>query len=434
MSRSGPRQGDEITTSHRGRWQRLFPVLALAGVVILLSGCGPAVEQPFSTISPQTEKADDIQNLYKIIFWAALIVFIAVQIAIGYTALRFRKRGEERPEQVHGSRKLEIAWTVIPAVILLVLFIPTAQVIFKHAAAAEVEDAFRVNVIGKQWWWEIEYPDIPANPDDEAAGPVVTANEVILPQGANVVFHLDSNNVIHSFWVPQLSGKEDVIPGHDNRVQFVAEKVGDYYGECAEFCGASHAWMRFKVKIVPQEEFDAWVNAWRSPPTTDANPETADVVEAPPSFGACLACHRVSGTNATIAGQGMPAISGYLQEPLDTDEADEDAAEDAETDASAYEVVAGPGPNLTLLACRDTIGAGILENNAQNLELWLKHTDEVKEGVYMPNYYEQGTINDEQVAELVAYLESLKPAEGCPDEGLLVGGEVDPAPLEAMDP
>jgi cytochrome c oxidase subunit 2 len=380
-------------------------MLALVGVVILLAGCGPDPGQPYSTISPQTEKADDIQTLYKITFWAALIVFIGVQVAIGYTALRFRRRGEERPEQVHGSRKLEIAWTIIPAIILLVLFIPNAQVIFKHAAqAANAENAIHVDVLGKQWWWEFSYRDIPANPDDPEMGSLVTANEVLLPVGANVVFHMTSNNVIHSFWVPQLSGKVDVIPGHDNPMQFVASRPGDYFGECAEFCGGSHAWMRFKVKVVPQENFDAWVAAWRSPPTVDGNPETADVVEAPPAFGACLACHRISGTNAQIAQQGIGS--------------------------NPFGV--GAGPNLTLMACRDTIGAGILENTPQNMETWLKHTDEVKEGVYMPNYYKQG-LTDEQIAELVTYLEDLKPAEGCPDEGLLVGGELDPLGIQAQD-
>jgi cytochrome c oxidase subunit 2 len=405
MSRLGPRQEDETSTPRRGRWSRLAPVLILAGMAVLLTGCGAAVDQPFTTITPQTGKADDIQNLYKITFWAALVVFVGVQVAIGYTALRFRRRGDERPEQVHGSRKLEIAWTVIPAVILLVLFIPTAQVIFKHAAAAEVEDAFRVNVLGKQWWWEISYPDIPADPNNAEAGPLVTANEVILPVGANVVFSLQSNNVIHSFWVPQLSGKLDVIPGHDNLLQFVAEKPGDYWGECAEFCGGSHAWMRFKVKVVPQEDFDAWVGAWRTPPATDGNPETADVVEAPPAFGACLACHRISGTNAQVAQQGIGS-DPYGQ---------------------------GAGPNLTLFACRDTIGAGILKNTPENMETWLKHTDEVKEGVYMPNYYKQG-LSDEQIAELVQYLESLEPAGGCPEAGLPVGGEIPPAPVEAAAP
>ena len=313
MIRFGPRQEAETSSSRsRHRWSRLVPMLALVGVVVLLSGCGSEVVQPYSHITPQTDKAEDIQTLYKITFWAALIVFIGVQTAILYTALRFRRRNEDRPEQVHGSRKLEIAWTIIPAVILLVLFIPNAQVIFKHAAAEQGPDKFDVDVIGKQWWWEFRYRDIPADPNNPDAGPLVTANEVLLPVGADVVFHVTSNNVIHSFWVPQLSGKVDVIPGHDNPMQFVASTPGDYFGECAEFCGAAHAWMRFKVKIVPEENFDAWVNAWRTPPAIDANAETADVMEAPPAFGACLACHNITGTNARIAQQGMAVNSGYL--------------------------------------------------------------------------------------------------------------------------
>ncbi len=431
MIRFGPRQVDETATSRSHRhWSRLVPLLALVGVV-LLSGCGSEVVQPYSHITPQTGKTEDIQTLYKITFWAALIVFIGVQAAILYTALRFRRRNEERPEQVHGSRKLEIAWTIIPAVILLVLFIPNAQVIFKHAAAEQGPDKFDVDVIGKQWWWEFRYRDIPADPNNPDAGPLVTANEVLIPVDADVVFHVTSNNVIHSFWVPQLSGKVDVIPGHDNPMQFVASTPGDYYGECAEFCGSAHAWMRFKVKVVPEENFDAWVTAWRSPPATDANPETADVVEVPPAFGACLACHRVNGTNAVVALEGMPGLSGYVQGANETIGV---SAEDQESDATGSEIVPGPGPNLTLLACRDTIAAGLLENTPENLERWLKQTDEVKEGVYMPNYYEQGAINDEQVAELVTYLESLKPADGCPDEGLLVGGKVPRAEVEATDP
>lgn len=425
MSRLGPRQEDG-TARPRARGSRLIPVLVLAAVVVLLSGCGPEVTQPFTSVTPQTEKADDIQNLYKITFWASLIVFIGVQAAIGYTALRFRRRNEDRPEQVHGSRKLEIAWTIIPAVILLVLFIPTAQTIFDHAndevMAVASPDSFQIEVTGRQWWWEISYPNIPANPDDPESEPIVTANEVLVPVGANVVFTLLSNNVIHSFWVPQLSGKMDIMPGHDNKLQFIAERPGVYWGECAEFCGGSHAWMRFKVKVVPQEDFDAWVAAWRTPPPVEdarPDPENPDVVDAPQAFGACIACHRVSGTNAASAPQGIDAIPGYV----------ESGTGQPSIDASTR----GFGPNLTLLACRDTIGAGILENTPENMETWLKRTDEVKEGVYMPNYYKQG-LTDEQIAEIVAYLGNLRPADGCPGADLLVGGEVPPPVVEALDP
>jgi cytochrome c oxidase subunit 2 len=362
-----------------------FAALAVM-VALVLAGCGE--QQPFTTITPQTDKASEIQWLYTIVFWASLVVFIAVQFGIVYVVLRFRRRSNQRPEQVHGNTRLEIAWTIIPAVILLVIYIPTARVIFDHAAAEDEAD-FVVNVYGKQWWWEFDYPEIPADPDNPDAGNLVTANEVRIPEGANVVFNLQSNNVIHSFWVPQLSGKLDVMPGHRNQLQFTANTVGEYFGECAEFCGAAHAWMRFKVLVVPEGEFDAWVEAWRTPPSYDADPDDeAGVAQVPPAFGVCLACHQINGTNATIAPQGF----GTNPVP-DT---------------------GNPGPNLTLLACRDTIGAGILVNNEENLRRWLTHTDEVKQGVYMPNYYAAGQLSDEQVDELVEYLMSLQPEDGCP--------------------
>lgn len=363
-------------------WRRLAPLAGLAIVLVLvLAGCGE--QQPYSTLNPATEKAEDIHWLYQLIFWAALFVFVGVQIALAYIVLKFRRRGDTRPPQIHGSRVLEIAWTIIPAVLLLAVFIPTAQTIFKHAAAEQTAD-FEIDVLGKQWWWEIQYPGIPANENDPSAGNVVTANEVMLPLGANVVFNLRSNNVIHSFWVPQLSGKTDVMPGHNNQLQFTASTLGNFYGECAEFCGASHAWMRFKVKVVPVAEFDRWIEAYRTPPA--GTPNDQGVVPVPSAFGVCLVCHRINGTNAVIAQEGLAS------NPLGV----------------------AAGPNLSLVGCRDTIGAGILKNTPENLARWIKETDKVKDGVYMPNYYSAGQINDQQVDELVTYLESLKPEGGCP--------------------
>jgi cytochrome c oxidase subunit 2 len=156
--------------------------------------------------------------------------------------------------------------------------------------------------------------------------------------------------------------------------------------------------MRFKVLVVPQAEFDAWVEAWRTPPTYDFDPSDAGgVAQVPPSFGVCLACHQINGTNAMIAPQG------FGTNPVPN--------------------TGNPGPNLTLLACRDTIAAGLLENNAENLKTWLMHTDEVKQGVYMPNYYEAGDITEEQIDELVEYMQSLEPEGGCPPRPPLGGGE-----------
>jgi cytochrome c oxidase subunit 2 len=401
---AGDRVAEHRSADQRPVYRRLggLAVVALLAILVL-AACGE--QQPFTTITPQTEKAEDIQWLYQIIFWASLVVFVGVQMALVYTVLRFRRRNNQRPEQVHGNTRLEITWTIIPAVILLVLFVPTARVIFDHAAAEETAD-FVVDVYGKQWWWEVHYPEIPADPDDPESLPLVTANEIRIPQGASVIFNLQSNNVIHSFWVPQLSGKTDVIPGHQNRLQFTASTVGEYFGECAEFCGAAHAWMRFKVLVVPQAEFDDWVEAWRTPPAYDHDPQDeGGVAQVPPSFGVCLACHQITGTNANIAPEG------FGTNPVPN--------------------TGNPGPNLTLLACRDTIAAGLLVNNAENLKTWLMHTDEVKQGVYMPNYYEAGDITEEQIDEVVEYLMSLEPAGGCPPRPPL--GGVGGTPVAAQE-
>ena len=372
---------------------RLVTMLALAvGTVLLLAACGE--EKPYSHVTPKTENARDIQFLYKVLFWMALVVFVGVQALIFYTALRFKRRDDDRPEQIHGNKRLEITWTIVPAIVLLIIFVPTAQALYdfdNDAVAGDME----IDVYGKQWWWEAHYPGIQvAGP--EGPKPLVTANEIRIPAGREVVFNLRSNNVIHSFWVPQLTGKLDLIPGHNNRLSVKAEVPGEYWGECAEFCGAAHAWMRFKVIVEPQANFDAWVAAYQQPPT-DADPATADVVEVAAAFrsAGCIACHNVNGTNAQLAGEGIEAY------PLD----------------------GGPGPNLTLLGCRDMIAAGLLPNTAEGLETWIKHTDEVKPGTHMPNYYEQGAVDDAGVDEIVQYLLSLKPAGGCPPEQP-IGGEV----------
>jgi cytochrome c oxidase subunit 2 len=386
MGRQAPGQATPTAARGRRRSPRAASLVGLAAVaLLLLAGCGE--NSPYSQISPRTEKAGDIQWLYELVFWAAAVVFVGVQAFIVYTVLRWRRRNEDRPEQIHGNRRLELAWTIIPAVVLLVIFIPTVQILFEHAAAEE-DATFEVDVYGKQWWWEFHYPDIEGLPGSPQGDALVTANELRLPQGQSVVLNLRSNNVYHAFYAPQLSGKVDVVPGHNNKLQFDTSTPGEYFGECTEYCGISHAWMRFKIIVEPQENFDAWVAAWRQPPAFDRDPTTADVAEAPEAFGACILCHNVSGTEANIAAAGL---GGNVQSVR-------------------------AGPNLTLFGCRSTIGAGILEHTPENLERWLKETKEVKEGNYMPNYYEQGTINDQAVAEIVEYLGSLQPAGGCPPE------------------
>ena len=384
-----------------GRRRTLTRLVTLLALVALAAGVLlPVVsaDSPYSTVSPQSPQGDDIQWLYKLIFYLSLIVFIGVQVAIVYTVLRYRRRhNDERPEQLHGNKTIEIIWTVVPAIVLLAIFIPTVRTIYAHADQAE-NGNFTVEVYAKQWWWEIHYAD-----DTGAAAGVVTANDIVVPQGKDVVFHLYSNNVIHSFWVPQLSGKLDVMPGHVNKLPVTTDNLGYYFGQCAEFCGDSHALMRFKVIVQPQDVFDQWAADWKAGPSSasaDAVPD-GDITKAPPSFGLCLACHQIEGTNATIAPEGLD------EAPL--------------TDTGEMGPAKYAGPNLSLFGCRTTIAAGVLPNTPENLAKWLHDPRSVKPGVYMGEVIQKGTLTDEQVDELVKYLESLQPADGCPEIPLQPG-------------
>ncbi|MGI8644616.1 MAG: cytochrome c oxidase subunit II [Thermomicrobiales bacterium] len=385
-------QGFDNREIERRRSRRRLTILAVAIgaalvvlILALINGDNDGIGTPYSTISPDSSAAGRIQGLYELIFWMAAVVFIGVQALIVYTALRFKRRPNvtERPPQVHGNRTLEIAWTIIPALILLVILIPTIQTMYETDAEAQEGDVI-IDVYGKQWWWEVHYEGLA---DD--GGPLVTANELVLPVGQEVIVRLHSNNVIHSFWVPQLAGKMDVIPGHENRLSFTPENTGDYYGECAEFCGISHAWMRFEIDVVEQQQFDAWVTAWNTPPAFDANPATTDIMEPPAAFGLCITCHAINGaTPPDIVQEGLMA--------------------------NPFSVNAGP--NLTLLGCRDILAAGLLVNTPENLATWLDNPAEVKEGNYMSLAVEADTLSQEQIDELVMYLESLKPEGGCPED------------------
>ncbi|CAN5526064.1 cytochrome c oxidase subunit II [soil metagenome] len=368
----------------------LSMVVLLTITVVLPSVAG--AQSPYSTVSPATPQANDIHDIYKLTFWLALIVFIGVQVGIVYTVLRFRRRAddEERPEQMHGHKTLEIVWTIVPAIILLVIFIPTVQTIFAHSDELSDPDMV-VQVYGKQWWWEVHYTE-----PDEISG-VVTGNEIRLPQGKRVVFELFTNNVIHSFWVPQLHGKLDLIPGHVNRMAIDTERPGYYFGQCAEFCGDSHALMRFKVIIEPEEQFNAWVDSWRAGPsasTTDYVPD-GDLTQVPTSFGLCLACHNIEGTSADLASTGLE--------------------QQALTDTGGPGSAKTAGPNLSLFGCRTTIAAGTLTNTPENLAIWLQNPGAVKPGNHMQTVIGEGTLSDDQIAELVGYLESLQPDGGCPE-------------------
>jgi cytochrome c oxidase subunit 2 len=232
-------------------------------------------------------------------------------------------------------------------------------------------------------------PDAEGNPTT-----LITANEIHVPVGQAIEIKLYTNNVIHSFYVPQLQGKMDLIPGHENKLGFTANTPGIYYGECAEFCGDSHAWMRFQVVAQPQDQFDSWVASQNTAPPAAAQQYGADgdLVTPPQEFGVCIACHRVNGTTAQFATVGLTQTAGTA-----------DAPGDARTS----------GPNLGLWACRTTIGAGMLPNTIEDLKAWLRDPGAIKPGNYMATVIQPGTLSEEAIDAIANFLFSLQPEGGC---------------------
>ena len=326
---------------------------------------------PQSTLDPRSNTALAEYDLLVPIFWAAVVVFVIVEALLVYSVFRFRARQDPNaiPVQFHGNTPLEIGWTIAPAVVLGVIFLMTAQTlnVVHSPPAAAAGATINVHVVGHQWWWEFQYPDLKT-----AEGkPITTASDLHLPAGQVINYTLESVDVIHSFWVPQLGGKTDVIPGHTNHGFFNAPQTGQYFGQCAEFCGEQHAQMRFRVYADNPADFDAWVKGQQAlpqPPSGLAQ-QGADLFAA----SACIGCHTIGGTKA----------AGLI------------------------------GPNLTHFGSRTTIAAGVLTNTPENLSKWLHNPDAVKSGNDMASpmrtiVSQWGADADKNIAMLVAYLEGLK--------------------------
>ena len=324
----------------------------LGFAALALAAC--AGESPYSTLRPGGPVAEKQAELYMLVFWIATGVFVVVEGALIYTVIRFRRRSAaDSPKQLHGNARLEVAWTIVPALILAFVAVPTVGTIFD--LAEEPEGALRIEVIGNQWWWDVRYPSLD----------VVTANEVHIPTGEQVILELSSKDVIHAFWVPRLAGKQDLVPGRTNTMNFAADAPGTYLGQCAEFCGLSHANMRFRVIAHEPADFDAWVRQQRAPAATPQGGTTEEEGLAVFQNVGCIACHTVS---------GVENAAGTI------------------------------GPNLTHIGSRQTIAAGILPNDAEHLEEWIANPPAVKPGSKMPRY----PMSEEQLEDLVAYLRSLK--------------------------
>ncbi len=320
-------------------------------VNLLLADAAPENLSIFDPVSPP---AFAIRDLLYLVLGVAAGIFVLVEGMLVYSILRFRHRESDapvEPPQIYGSKPIEIAWTLAPLLIVFVLFLVTVRSAAEVRPGRPPEGAMPVTVVGHQWWWEYQYPEFGFK----------TANELHVPVASPTAFELRSVDVIHSFWVPRLAGKTDVVPNHPNRLWFQPLKDGLFLGHCAEFCGTQHANMMIRVVAQTPEEFARWVEDQRKPAVDDPTVRAGhDLFLAQ----ACVNCHTVRGTLA----QGTF------------------------------------GPDLTHLMSRKTLLTGLVPNDRDELRKWLTDPDSVKPGSLMPNMH----LNEQQVNLITDYLMTLK--------------------------
>jgi cytochrome c oxidase subunit 2 len=336
-------------------------VAAVCLLALVLTACGPE-NYPQSTLLPRGDFAKIADDLLDTTVRWALLVFVLVEGVLLYAIFRFRgKPGDPEPHQTHGNTTVEVIWTVIPALILAAIAVPTVRAIFQTNAVPG-KDALTIEVIGHQWWWEFRYPEFN----------LTTANEMNVPLGRTVSLRMGSTDVIHSFWVPQLSAKRDVFPNRETRMWFSAQAEGDYPGQCAEFCGIQHGRMSHRIKAQKPEEFKAWVAHMQTLAAKPAGAAAAPVASPQYAEGeklftakGCIACHSMVAVNAP---KGMV------------------------------------GPNLANVGARSYIAAGTLKNTDANLARWIRDPQGIKKGVLMPNL----GLTEAEAQALAAYLRAHK--------------------------
>ena len=367
---------------HLRRWAPVLPLL-----VLLALGCTPE-HYPQTALKPLSDFArigDDIQN--KTLYWA-FGVFVLVEGALVYAVFKFRgKPSDAEPQQVHGNTTIEIIWTVIPALILAAIAVPTVKGIFQ-TAATPTGDALKIEVIGHQWWWEFRYPDLN----------ITTANEVHVPVGQTVSLHMRTADVIHSFWPPRLAGKRDVFPNRETRLWFKAEAPGEYPGQCGEFCGIQHGRMAFRVRAQSPDEFQGWVSHMQT-----LGPKPAKAADTPRADSVRTASAGAAVQGPGKAGGDSSAAAAAAQDPAYVAGEKLFLAKGC-VGCHSLNAVDAPkgmiGPNLANIGARSYIGAGSFKNTDETLARWIQNPQAMKEGVLMPNL---GVKPDEAKA-LVAYL------------------------------
>ncbi len=382
--------------------RRKLLLFLIPAAAAFIAGCASNNPQDtFDTAGPVAEQQAD---LFKFIFWIAVVVFIIVEGGIIWITLKYRSRSDsdEMPVQTHGNTKLELTWTFIPTLIIIAIAIPTVIAIWDLAEAPADEPSMTVEAIGHQWWFEFRYPE------EE----VVTANELRVPVGKNVIVKLESQDVIHSFWVPKLFGKVDMVPNRDNELWFRADEPGVFYGQCAEFCGVAHGLMRFRVIAEPAEDYEAWVAGMQRPPAAP----TGAAVDGQRLFGQhCSSCHTIDSYREGAYTSEISLQDGRWQGWL--------------ADIENASIVSAP--NLTHFGTRLTIGAGIRDLDRQTLVEWIEDPGNLKPETRMEEHalvYKGGKANltNDEIGAIADFLLSLRPVSA--------DAEPTPTPVVSGDP
>jgi len=354
-------------TPHKTEWGVVLGrsagmLLLLAGIALAAGLCmaNPPNDNPVPSIfEPHSTPAESIYHLSIFVLAITSIIFLVVFSLLAYVVVKFRNRAAtagSEPAQVYGSTQIELAWTIIPILIVVVLFLATARVIHAIQDSVKPKTAVEVTAIGHQFWWEFRYPGLG----------IVTANELHIPVSdpANptpTYLKLLSADTDHSFWVPQLAGKTDLIPNRVNEMWMDPHRTGIFLGQCAQYCGTQHAKMLLEVSVDSPQAFEAWVHAQAQPANQD---EKESVGRHVFETTACVNCHAVDGT---------PAKGRF-------------------------------GPDLTHLMSRHTIASGAAENSEEKLRLWIQNPDAIKPGSLMPAM----KLSDADLDALVRYLMTLR--------------------------
>jgi cytochrome c oxidase subunit 2 len=360
--------------------------LALVALTLLLAACSNG-DLPQDTFDPAGQPAQEQKGILIFVLVIAALVFVLVEGGIVFISLRYRHRkGQERmPKQIHGNTRLEVGWTIAPAVVLAFVMVPAISMIW--SLAAQPPDAMHITVKGYQWWWGFEYTDPDMNVSYAENEPITTADVMVVPLGRTIDLSVTAAGglvsgpgpdgepnpdfeVIHSFWAPRLFGKQDAVPNRTNHIVFTPAETGTFLGQCAEFCGLQHARMKFRIVVLEPAAFQRWV-AEQKGPAVEPDQELIDhgmdlFMNGEFEGGQCIACHTIGGTEA--AGAGGPDLTHYA--------------------APTHECFAG---------------CNFETRDVEALKAWLRDPNAVKLGAKMPNYH----LNDEQIDALAAYLMSL---------------------------